>query len=87
MTTFVRLYARVCADLCATFLPCGGIYLAGGIAAKNLPLFSEGDAFMTTFERNYKPHIREVLARTPVMIVRDYSVSLYGAANAYSILS
>ena len=37
---------------------------------------------MAMFERSYAKHIRSILAKTPVMIVKDYSISLYGAANA-----
>ncbi|HOX33012.1 MAG TPA: glucokinase [Spirochaetales bacterium] len=82
MELFVSLYARVAADLTSTFLPSGGVYLAGGIAAKNEALFLGGSRFMASYERSYLPHIRSILARTPVMIVKDYSISLYGAANA-----
>jgi glucokinase len=82
MDIFVRLYARVAADLSSTFLPSGGLYLAGGIAAKNERWFLESGRFMSSYERSYAAHIRHILSRTPVMIVKDYSVSLYGAANA-----
>jgi glucokinase len=82
MELFVRLYARVAADLSSTFLPSGGLYLAGGIASKNEALFLRSGLFMSSYERSYLPHIRAILARTPVMIVKDYSISLYGAANA-----
>jgi len=82
MELFVELYARVCAELAAAFLPTGGIRLAGGIAAKNAPLFLEGDRFMAAFERNYRDHLDALARSVPVHIVRDYAVSLYGAANA-----
>lgn len=82
MDMFVKLYARVAADHTATFLPKGGLFLAGGIAAKNEARFLEGGRFMAMFERSYAKHIRSILAGTPVMIVKDYSISLYGAANA-----
>jgi glucokinase len=82
MDMFVRLYARVAADAAATFLPSGGVFLAGGIAAKNEARFLEGQRFMETFEKSYRGHIRSILCATPVMIVKDYAISLYGAANA-----
>ena len=85
MEIFVKLYARVAADAAAVFLPAGGIFLAGGIAAKNEARFIEGDRFMAMFERNYREHIRTILASTPVMIVKDYAISLYGAANAAAL--
>lgn len=82
MDMFVRLYARVASDAAATFLPGGGIYLAGGVAAKNLGRFTEGDRFMRTFGMAYREHIRAIAARTPVFVVKDYAISIYGAANA-----
>jgi glucokinase len=85
MDLFVRLYARVAADAAATFMPAGGIYLAGGIAAKNAARFTEGGLFMETFSKSYREHIRNILAATPVMIVKDYAISLYGAANAAAL--
>ena len=82
MDLFVELYARVCAELCAVFLPSGGLYLAGGIAGKNAARFQAQARFMTAFERNYLPHINAITLATPVFLVRDYAVSLYGAADA-----
>ena len=82
MDLFVKFYARVAADHTATFLPAGGVFLAGGIPSKNEERFLEGGRFMEMFERSYVKHIRTILAKTPVMIVKDYSISLYGAANA-----
>jgi glucokinase len=81
MDMFVKLYARVAADNAAAFLP-AGVFLAGGIPAKNEERFLEGGRFMAMFERSYAKHIRAILVKTPVMIVKDYSISLYGAANA-----
>jgi glucokinase len=86
MDAFVRLYARVAADLAAAFIPKGGVYLAGGIAAKNESRFLEGSRFMSMFERSYREHIRSILHGLPVMIVKDYDISLYGAANAAVLL-
>ena len=80
MDLFVDLYARVCADLCAVFLPTGGLFLAGGIAAKNEQRFLADNRFMRSFENNYRGHIDAIVRATPVHIVRDYNVSLYGAA-------
>lgn len=82
MAMFVKLYARVAADAAAIFMPTGGIYLAGGIASKNLDFFTEGDRFMESFGHGYRAHIREIAARTPVFVVMDYAISIYGAANA-----
>jgi glucokinase len=82
MALFVDLYARVCAELCAVFLPTGGLFLAGGIAAKNQRHFLEGRRFMRAFEENYRVHLDAITHATPVAIVKDYAISLYGAAQA-----
>ncbi|MCX7025485.1 MAG: glucokinase [Spirochaetes bacterium] len=79
---FIHLYARFAADATAMFLPSGGVFLAGGIASKNEKRFLAGNRFMGMFERSYREHIRSILVRTPVYIVKDYDISLYGAANA-----
>jgi len=79
---FVDLYARVCAELCAAFLPTGGLFLAGGIAARHGERFLAGDRFMAAFETNYLEHLDALNRSIPVHIVRDYAISLYGAAHA-----
>jgi len=82
LALFVELYARVCAELCAVFLPTGGLFLAGGIASKNRDRFLEGGCFMDRFERNYRAHLDLLTRTTPVFLVHDYDLSLYGAALA-----
>ncbi len=87
MEMFVEIYARKVSSLSTLFLPRGGIYLAGGISSKNELFLLEGNRFMKSFEQNYASHIRDFLATVPVMIVRDYAISLIGAANAAYQLS
>lgn len=82
MAMFVDLYARVCAELCAVFLPTGGLFLAGGIAAKNVDHFLADGRFMARFERNYRSHLDLLTRATPIYLVHDYDLSLYGAAHA-----
>ena len=79
---FVDLYARVCAELCAVFLPSGGLFLAGGIATKNAGVILANGRFMARFERNYRGHLDQLTRATPVYLVHDYDLSLYGAAHA-----
>lgn len=86
MAMFVELYARVCAELCAVFLPTGGLFLAGGIPAKNGAHLLSGGRFMARFEQNYRTHLDHLCRETPVFLVRDYDLSLYGAAHALSCL-
>lgn len=86
MEFFVDTYARVAAAAALHFLPLAGLYLAGGIVTKNEQWFTEGDRFMRSFRQNYLKNIEEVLLRVPVYVVRDYEVSLYGAAYGASLL-
>lgn len=82
MEVFVRLYALKAANLASIFLPAGGVWLAGGISSKNERWLLQNARFMRWFEKNYAPHIRQFLAHTPVMIVKNYDISLLGAAVA-----
>ena len=82
LALFVDLFARVCAQLCAVFLPSGGLFLAGGIASKNASQFLGQGRFMARFELNYRAHLDLLTRATPVFLVHDYDVSLFGAAHA-----
>ena len=82
MELFVRIYARFASSVALHFFATGGLFLAGGIAAKNIRLLLEDDLFIQTFEQNCHDVMRRLLRRVPVHVVRDYSVSLYGAAYA-----
>ncbi|HPE37271.1 MAG TPA: glucokinase, partial [Spirochaetales bacterium] len=87
MTMFVELYARTAANMALAFMPSGGIYLAGGVAAKNLAWFTDGALFMRNFLDSYREHTRAILEDTPVYVVRNYDISLVGASNAARVLS
>jgi len=82
MRIFVRMYARFAASVCCLLLPRAGLYLAGGIAGKNWEVFTEENLFVNTFEQHCNPNIYKILKKIPIYIVKDYSISLYGAANA-----
>ncbi|MGE9294720.1 MAG: glucokinase [Puniceicoccales bacterium] len=83
---FIKVYGRITADFATVLLPTRGIYLAGGIVEKNEPFFADGRQFMYYFEQNFRPNIQEILKKFPVYIIREYSISLYGAANAAILL-
>ncbi len=83
---FVELYARAASGVALQLLPSAGVYLAGGIAPKNQRFFVEGDRFMKSFCATYHDGLREILAATPVSIINDYEISLYGAAHAGTVL-
>ncbi|HTH14500.1 MAG TPA: glucokinase [Spirochaetia bacterium] len=82
MKTFVKIYARFASSVASFLIPKGGFYLAGGISGKNLEVFTKDNLFVSTFELHCNPNIRRVLQEIPIYVVKDYSISLYGAANA-----
>jgi glucokinase len=82
MKIFIKMYGRFASNASLLFLALGGLYLAGGIVTKNEALFLEDQLFMKNFATNYKDNIQQLLAKIPVYIVKDYSISIYGAANA-----
>jgi glucokinase len=82
MKLFGRMLGRFANDIVAVFMPLGGLYLAGGVTIKNRSLLLENNLFMSEFEKSYAPHIVDMAKKIPVYLIKDYSISLYGAANA-----
>jgi glucokinase len=74
---FVEAYGAEAGNLAIKLLPYGGFYVAGGIAAKILPLIKEG-SFLRTF--NQKGRVSPLLERVPVQVVLNPQVGLIGAA-------
>lgn len=74
---FLSCYGAFAGDMALALLPRGGVFLAGGIAAKLLPQLQAG-AFLTAF--NAKGRHAGVMARMPVSVVTDEEVGLAGAA-------
>ena len=83
MQLFVEAYGAEAGNLALKLLPYGGLYIAGGIAAKNLPLMQEG-SFIRAFTS--KGRMRSILENIPVHIVLNSEVGLIGAAIAASRL-
>ncbi len=77
---WLRCYGRAAKNSAIFPLAPGGVFLAGGVAAKNLPEMKSG-TFMKEFHRCDIPNIRELLRKTPVFVVTDYRIGLYGCAN------
>lgn len=75
---YSRFYARCAKNFALDALARGGVYIAGGIAAKNLELF-EQDEFLQEFINCGKQ--QELLKEIPVYVITDYNVSLYGAVE------
>jgi glucokinase len=77
MQLFVEAYGAEAGNLALKLLPYGGLYVAGGIAPKILPLITKGD-FLLNF--TYKGRMRPLLEEIPVHVVLNQQVGLIGAA-------
>ncbi len=78
LAVFVRIYGAVAGNLALLCLPRGGLYVAGGIAPKILPLL-EVEGFMARFCD--KPPMGSLLQTIPVHVVCNESLGLLGAAE------
>jgi len=76
---FVVFYARCAKNLVLETLSTDGLYLGGGIVTKNKDFFTK-DRFIEEFESAYRRS--DVLKETPIYIIVNYDVSLYGACFA-----
>ena len=79
MELFVSAYGAEAGNLALKVLPRRGLYIAGGIAPKILPLIQEKDRFLEVF-RN-KGRMRRLLEKVPVYIVKNPQVGLLGATR------
>ncbi|MBD2137699.1 glucokinase [Anabaena sp. FACHB-1237] len=77
MELFVSAYGAEAGNLALKLLPYGGLYIAGGIAPKILPLIQNG-SFLTSFTQ--KGRMSSLLAEIPVHIILNEQVGLIGAA-------
>jgi len=80
LDVWLRCYARAAKNSAIFPLAPGGVFLAGGVAARILDELQSG-TFMQEFVRCDVPNIRKILRRTPVFVVTDYNIGLYGCAN------
>ena len=78
MQMFVEAYGAEVGNFALKLLPYGGIYIAGGIAAKILPLMQE-DRFLAAFKQ--KGRMRTLLEQMPVHIVLNPQVGLLGSVT------
>lgn len=79
---FRKIYGKMAGNIATVLLPKGGLYIAGGVISKDLKLFLSDSVFIDAFSINYKSNIAALLKTIPIYIVRNYSTSLLGAANA-----
>ncbi len=76
MEIFIRAYGSEAGNISLKFLPRGGLYIAGGVTAKNLPLIKGGE-FMYAFKS--KGRVSHLLDEVPVRVVLNQHVGLIGA--------
>ncbi len=76
MEMFIDAYGAETGNLALKLLPYGGIYITGGIAAKNLPMMQDG-RFMTAFKQ--KGRVSSLLDNIPIHIVLNPQVGLVGS--------
>jgi glucokinase len=77
MRLFIRAYGAEAGNLALKLLPYGGLYIAGGVAAKNISLMQRGD-FLEAFSA--KGRVSSAIADIPIYIVQNSKVGLIGAA-------
>jgi len=84
MQLFIEAYGSEAGNLALKILPFGGLYIAGGIASKILPLFQSNE-FISSF--NNKGRMSYLLKKVPVKIITNHKVGLIGAAiHAFQML-
>lgn len=74
---FKKVYARAARNFALETLAFSGVYIAGGIAAKNQDIFDK--EFLEEFER-----IDYLRGKFPVFLIKNYNIGMAGAA--YSCL-
>ncbi|MBD2414135.1 glucokinase [Nostoc calcicola FACHB-389] len=74
---FIDAYGAEAGNLALKLLPYGGLYIAGGIAPKILPLIQNSE-FLLNFTQ--KGRMRSLLEEIPVYIILNSQVGLIGAA-------
>ena len=78
MDLFVDIYGAEAGNMALRLLARGGVFLAGGVAAKNVARFTDG-RFVQAFLR--KGRFRALLAEIPVYLIVNPSVGVIGAAE------
>jgi glucokinase len=81
---YARCYGRCAKNFVLETLSTGGLYIAGGIAAKNREIFVSPE-FQAEFLNAEKQ--RHLLEKTSVHVIVNYDVSIIGACNAAAVAS
>lgn len=83
MQMFVENYGSEAGNLALKLLPYNGLYIAGGITPKILPML-ETYGFMDAFY--HKGRMKPILSKVPVHVVLNAQVGLLGAAVCAAVL-
>jgi glucokinase len=75
---FSRFYARAARNYALAVLPREGIYISGGVAAKN-PFLVDNDIFRREFTAS--KHHQSLLQRVPLRLNRNEESGVWGAAH------
>ncbi|MHB1358975.1 MAG: glucokinase [Rhodocyclaceae bacterium] len=75
---FMASYGAFAGDMALALLATGGVFLAGGVTQKLLPLLQNG-VFLAAF--NAKAEHADLARRIPVQVVTDPDIGLLGAAT------
>lgn len=75
---FKSFYAKFARNFALDALAFGGVYIAGGIAAKNRDIFDK--TFINYFEQNHR--FSGMLRKMPIYIIKNYNAGLLGAGFA-----
>ncbi len=78
LRVFLAAYGAYAGDMAMATQARGGVFLAGGIAGKVLPVLRSSGDFLAAF--NAKAQHARLLARVPVHVVTDELLGLKGAA-------
>lgn len=76
MALFLSAYGAFAGDMALALMARGGVFLAGGIAEKILPLLHGGTDFMSAF--NAKAEHAPLAQRMPVFVVTEPDIALLG---------
>jgi glucokinase len=79
MRIFMEFTGMVCQSASLTFLPSGGLFIAGGVIPKNKDFL-----MMDDFSRGFLAHnaMKDIALRAPIYLIDDYDISFYGCARA-----
>ena len=78
MQMFIAAYGNEVGNFALKLLPFGGLYVAGGIAQKNLPLIKE-EVFLK--ELTDKGRMKDLIRKVPIYVVKNPHVGLIGVAH------